>query len=85
MYIGAALNSRYLNADPNYGALAAREYNLATEMNGCKMTQIAKSYTEFDLSKCQQTADFAKQNGMVFRGHTLIWGAPKTSYSQHNP
>ena len=79
--VGTALNYKYLLANPDYGEKAAKEYDLITAENMCKMNFIAKSYTQYDFTGCKYLVDFAKKNSMKFRGHVLIWGAPDT----HNP
>ena len=38
IFIGAAMNQRFMKLDSNYSALGAQEYSLLTEENGCKMT-----------------------------------------------
>lgn len=85
IYVGAAMNQRYMKTDSDYAALGAQEYSLLTEENACKMTQIASSMTDFDVTNCNYTANFAEQHGMAMRGHTLIWGAPTSDGHQHNP
>lgn len=62
--------------DHAYAQLGGKEYNLLTGENACKTIQIAKSYTNFDYSGCDYLANFAKQNGMAMRGHTMVWGSP---------
>lgn len=79
------MNQRWMKVDSDYAALGAQEYNLLTEENACKMTNIATSFTDLDVTNCNYTANFAKENGMAMRGHTLIWGAPTSGGHQHNP
>jgi endo-1,4-beta-xylanase len=85
IYIGAAMNQRYMKKDSDYSVLGAKEYSLLTEENACKMTAIAKSFTDLDVTNCNYTANFAAANGMAMRGHNLIWGAPTKAGHQHNP
>ena len=81
IYIGTAMNQRMMKMDGAYAKLGAREYSLATEENACKMNGIAHSFTNIDLANCLYTAKYAEDNGMVMRGHTLVWGSAGT----HNP
>lgn len=46
---------------------------MLTAESTCKMKPIAKSWTNFDFSKCDKVMNFAQQNNMRFRGHAALW------------
>ena len=50
--VGTALNYKYLLANKDYGEMAAKEYDLITAENMCKMNFIGKSYTQYDFTGC---------------------------------
>jgi len=52
IWVGTAMNEKHIKADADYAQRGAKEYNLITPENACKMTMIAKSYTENDFSGC---------------------------------
>ena len=62
IWVGTAMNQKHIKADSEYAQRAAKEYNLITSENACKMTNIAKSYSENDYSGCQFEVEFAKNN-----------------------
>lgn len=79
------MNYRDLQNDTEYGKLGAQEYSLLTSENACKMTAIAKSYTDLDFTGCDYIVHYAKRNGMAMRSHNLIWGSPPNAQHLHNP
>lgn len=81
IWIGTAINYKHLNEDQDYADRAALEYNLVTGENACKMNTIAKSFDEFDYTKCNFIVEYAKNSSQQMRAHNLIWAAPGT----HNP
>jgi endo-1,4-beta-xylanase len=92
IFIGAAINYNYVSLDSShhddtYASVAAREFNLLTAENGCKMNSIARGFDtekELDFTKCDAVLEFAQKNGMVMRGHNLIWSNPGQG-GNHNP
>ena len=52
-----------------------------TPENGCKMNFMAINFTHNDFTRCKTLVEYAKNNSMAIRAHTLIWAAPDT----HNP
>jgi hypothetical protein len=60
MEIGAAINYKDLEFHKDYGTIAAKQYSLLTDENFCKMTQIAKSFTENDYTGCKYVRDYAQ-------------------------
>lgn len=52
IYVGTAVNQRYLD-DDTYSQMAAKEFNLITPENGCKMNFIAINFTHSDFTRCK--------------------------------
>lgn len=48
--IGTAVNYKTAQTDTEYVAKIPEEFNIITPENSCKMTIIAKSYTDLDIS-----------------------------------
>ena len=79
------MNYGHLLNDQKYGEIGAKEFDLITAENSCKMMQIAKSYDDLDFDQCKYVAEFAKNNTQAFRAHNLIWAAPAKPGHLHNP
>lgn len=69
--IGVALAARYLNEEPY--AAAAREFNYVTPENEMKWGLNEPRPNEFDFTLGDAITDFAEQNGMLVKGHALVW------------
>lgn len=69
--IGAALASGQLG-NGNYAA-AAKEHNYATAENEMKWETIEGSKGNFNFGPGDAIVNFATQNGMKVKGHTLVW------------
>ena len=52
-------NYKDLKIHQDYANLAAEQYSLLTSENACKMTMIAKSFTENDFTGCEYIRDYA--------------------------
>lgn len=53
----------------------AKYWNQITSNDECVWIQIEKNRGEFDFSKCDAIYNWAKQNGVLFKFRTLVWGA----------
>ncbi len=73
LLIGVAVAPAWLK-DPQYAALLTREFNAVTPENAMKFEVLQPQPGEFDFSQGDVIVDFARQNGMKVRGHTLVWG-----------
>lgn len=76
VHIGTAMNYWHFAKgmeDWTYINNAKKEYDLITAESNCKMKPIAKSWNNFDYSKCDKVLSFAEQNNMHFRGHAALW------------
>jgi endo-1,4-beta-xylanase len=78
--VGSAAEYYHSNTDPRYLPTLAGEYNIATPENSMKMAATeptsasAFSPTKgWDFSEADSLVDFARDNGMVIRGHNLVW------------
>ena len=69
--IGAALAASHLS-ESGY-ATAAREHNYATAENEMKWGSIQPQRGQFNFGPADQIVNFAMQNGMKVKGHTLVW------------
>ena len=76
IHVGAAVNYweiYYKTREQKYYDTVLREYDLITAETSCKMKAIAKTWTNFDYSKCDYLAKYAKDNGLAFRAHAALW------------
>lgn len=71
--IGTCVNGRTLRSDGEYRRVLAREFNSVTSENGMKWRAIQPRRGEFDFSRADALMEFAEENGMAVRGHTLVW------------
>lgn len=54
-------------------ALAAQEFTSATPENSFKWQELSPSSGAYDFSNADVAIDWAEQNGLRIRGHTLFW------------
>ena len=71
-HIGAAVYTYHLD-DPLHAETLSREFNMLTPENEAKFCEVQPQKGQFDFSKLDRLIDFAEQNNMVVRGHTLLW------------
>ena len=53
----------------------AKYWNQITSNDECVWIQIEKNRGEFDFSKCDAIYNWAKENGVLFKFRTLVWGS----------
>ncbi len=70
--IGVAVNQRNL-ANPDEAAIVINEYNSMTAENDMKPGEVCKGPGQYDWSRADKIADFARKNGIKLRGHNLMW------------
>lgn len=70
--VGAALSTQRFNDDA-YLATAAREFNLVTPENEMKWRLTEPLDGEFFLNGGDKVVEFARDNEMLVKGHTLVW------------
>lgn len=73
LLVGVAVAPSWLE-DSQYADLLTREFNSVTPENAMKMEVIQPQAGKFDFSEGDAIVEFARQNGMKVRGHTLVWG-----------
>ena len=69
--IGVALSQQRMS-DSAYAA-AALEFNYVTAENEMKWIHTERQRGQFTYANADQIVDFAVQNGMQLKGHTLVW------------
>ena len=70
--IGVAVNQRNI-ANPDEVAIITREYNSMTAENDMKPGEVCKGPGQYDWSRADKIADFARKHGIKLRGHCLLW------------
>jgi endo-1,4-beta-xylanase len=69
--VGVALSIRYLD-DPEY-AERALEFNYVTPEDEMKWDVTEPTRGTFTFDQGDQIVEFAEENGMTVKGHTLLW------------
>ncbi len=70
--IGVALDAGPLG-EQVYRDIAVREFNYATAANEMKWDSLQPQPNQFNYARADQIVNFAEQNGLEMKGHTLIW------------
>ncbi|GAP94687.1 endo-1,4-beta-xylanase [Leptolyngbya sp. NIES-2104] len=70
---GAAGNYQALTQDTDYAQVFAENCGMLVPENELKWAALRPSPDRFDFTSSDWLAQFAKQHGMLFRGHTLVW------------
>lgn len=70
--IGVAVNQRNIS-DPAQIAVVKREFNSITAENDMKPQPTEPEYGVFNWENADKIYQFAKDNGIKMRGHTLMW------------
>jgi endo-1,4-beta-xylanase len=73
VFIGAATDPRYIQSDSAYSQLLAREFNMIVPEVAMKWENIHPDPERYDFSGGDALVTFARQHGMVVRGHVLVW------------
>ena len=58
---------------PSYAAIAASQFSVVTPGNGMKWQIVEPTQGSYDWSQADQLVAFARANGQLVRGHTLLW------------
>jgi endo-1,4-beta-xylanase len=69
--IGAAY--REVSDDPAYLPTLSDDFNSVTHEGAMKWAATQPEYGVFNFTRADQMVEFAEDNGMTVRGHTLIW------------
>ena len=70
---GSAVNPRLLESDPVYRAALRRHCRIVVPEGGLKWAGLRPTPDEFRFRYGDAIAAFAQQNGLIMRGHTLVW------------
>lgn len=70
--IGVAVNQRNL-ATPAEADIVKKEFNSMTAENDMKPGEVCKGDGQYDWSRADKIANFARENGIKLRGHCLLW------------
>ena len=73
LLIGAAVEPEDMAWEPLYNPTVAREFNILTTENVLKFGLIRKTANRYVFGPADVIVDFAAQNGLQVRGHTLVW------------
>ncbi|HWG03284.1 MAG TPA: endo-1,4-beta-xylanase [Trebonia sp.] len=58
---------------PSYAAIASSQFSVVTPGNAMKWQIVEPEQGVYDWSQADQLVAFAKTNGQLVRGHTLVW------------
>ncbi len=70
---GAAGSYPSLSQNPEYAKLFAQACGILVTENELKWLALRPEPDRYDFTKSDWLAQFAQQNGLLFRGHTLAW------------
>jgi endo-1,4-beta-xylanase len=70
--IGVSVGAGYLN-DIHYSQTLVREYTIITPENAMKFGIVSTAKDEYDFQEADRIVAFAQRNGLLVRGHTLVW------------
>jgi len=73
VHIGTAAKPGFITEDSRYAATLAREFDQLEPENEMKWSLLRPARDRFDFTAADELVRFAKQNGMLVRGHTLLW------------
>ncbi len=81
-YFGTAVAGGKLG-DGAYTTILNREFNQVTAENEMKMDRTEPNQNQFNFSAGDQIANYARQRGMLVKGHTLAWHAQQPGWMQN--
>jgi endo-1,4-beta-xylanase len=73
MLVGAAVEPNDMAWEPKYDPLVAREFSIVTTENVLKFGLVRKTGNRYVFGPADVIVDFAQQNNIKVRGHTLVW------------
>src|SRR5450759_1110946 len=71
--IGTAVNTDALATNATYRQITADQFSTVTPENVMKWQVVEPTQGTYDWSAADQLVNFAKTNGQLVRGHTLVW------------
>lgn len=69
-HIGASVSNQVIHT---HSKLLKEHFNSITCENEMKYSSVCNEEGEYDFTKADEIAAFAKENNMFLRGHTLVW------------
>ena len=72
-FIGTAVNTSVLAADPKYATLVGDEFSSVTPENVMKWQLVEPRRGDFSYAAADGLVQFASDHGQSVRGHTLVW------------
>lgn len=73
IFIGSAVNHNLLTNDQQYKELLKDQFNIITTENEMKFDIIHPQKYKYDFEQADTIVDFAEENKLKVRGHTLVW------------
>lgn len=73
LYMGTCVSYDPLVQDTFYREILAREFNILTPENAMKFQWTEPEQNKFNFKEADKLVEFAVQNKMKIRGHTLVW------------
>lgn len=80
LQVGTAVKASALADDADYRKTLLRHFTVVTPENEMKWKAIFPKQDETRFAQADRIVEFAQQNNLAVRGHTLIWNA-----DQHSP
>jgi endo-1,4-beta-xylanase len=78
-YIGAAVGFMY-PSNQRYVEVLQREFNAVVAENVMKWDTIRRNESSYNFTPGDAIVEFAEENGMMVRGHTLAWHSQNPSW-----
>ena len=78
--IGTAVNTDVLATNAKYRQITADQFSTVTPENVMKWQVVEPTQGTYDWSAADQLVNFAKANGQLVRGHTLVWHSQLPSW-----
>ncbi|KAJ3054369.1 hypothetical protein HK097_001978 [Rhizophlyctis rosea] len=80
-YVGTITDPAYINgSDRTYNTIALNEFNYVSAENSMKWDAIEPSNGGFSWNNADTVVNWAQQNNMKIRGHTLVWHSQLPSW-----
>ncbi len=70
---GAATMQNHLVSDTNFNSSFVQECGILVPENELKWDTLRPTPSQFNFTSADWLLGFAQRNGMLFRGHTLVW------------
>ena len=71
--IGSSAILQALSSEQDYRTVLSREFNVLTPENEMKFDVIHPARNRYDFRAADEIVNFASENSMAVRGHTLVW------------